>query len=203
VVKCNHALATRPGFSLLEMLVSLALMIVIVTMYYSYGSRSYQRQQKQACQANLEKIYVSLQIFANDHAGTFPQVPGAKTAEAPLDLLVPRYSADTTIFICPGSKDKALPAGESFLKRKISYAYYMGRNPTNTLDALMSDEQVNTASKAAGQLLFSATGKPPGNNHYKYGGNVMFGDGRVELSPTQSAFSLVLTQGVVLLNPKP
>ena len=65
----------------------------------------------------------------------------------------------------------------------------------------MSDSQVDTQSKAAGQLVFSSTGKPPGNNHDKSGGNVLFSDGRVERTPPNAAFSLVLTQGVVLLNP--
>ena len=31
------------------------------------------------------------------------------------------------MFICPGSKDSALPSGEPFRGRRISYAYLMGR----------------------------------------------------------------------------
>lgn len=185
------------------MLISLALMIVLFTLYYGYGSRNYQREQRKACQGNLQKIYIALQIFANDHDGKYPEIADAKTSEEPLDLLVPHYSVDTTIFICPGSKDKVLPAGTSFLKQKISYAYYMGRCLTNTQDALVTDEQINTEPKTVGDLIFSVSGKPPGNNHYKYGGNILFGDGRTEFSPTNSTFSLALTPGVVLLNPKP
>jgi prepilin-type processing-associated H-X9-DG protein len=67
----------------------------------------------------------------------------------------------------------------------------------------MSDQQVNTLPKRAGDPVFSADGKPPGNNHSSYGGNFLFGDGHAELSPPRLAFSLVTTQGVVLLNPKP
>jgi prepilin-type processing-associated H-X9-DG protein len=79
----------------------------------------------------------------------------------------------------------------------------MGRRASDTADALMSDEQVDTLAKAAGQPAFSTTGKGPGNNHAKSGGNFLFVDGRVERSPAMTPFSLVLTQGVVLLNPKP
>jgi prepilin-type processing-associated H-X9-DG protein len=128
---------------------------------------------------------------------------GAKTSEEPLDLLVPRFTADTAIFICPGSKDAPLPAGESLTKHKISYAYYMGRGWGGTPSALVSDSQLNTQSKRVGEPVFSTTGKPPGSNHHQYGGNILFSDGHVELSPTQASFSLVLSQGVVLLNPKP
>ena len=118
-------------------------------------------------------------------------------------MLVPRYTVDTAVFICPGSKDAPLPDGESFLKRKISYAYYMGRGSNDATEVLLSDAQVNTNAKAAGQQAFSLTGKAPGNNHHKYGGNFLFGDGRMERTPPLVPFALGVTQGVVLLNPKP
>ena len=193
----------RSGFTLIEMLITLALLIVLVTLMWSRSSGNYQRTQKQRCQDNLQKCFVALQIFANDHAGKLPDVSGAKTSEEPLSLLVPRYTIDTTIFICPGSKDAALPSGETFAKRKISYAYYMGSHLTNASAALMSDRQMDAQSKTPGQLIFSMTGKPPGGNHHKFGGNILFADGHVESSPARSTFLLALTNGVVLLNPKP
>ena len=107
------------------------------------------------------------------------------------------------MFICPGSKDSPLPSGESFSNRKISYAYYMGRSTNDTAAVLMSDCQINNQPKATSQLVFSSTGKPPGNNHRNAGGNFLFGDGHAEMCPPNAGFSLLLTQGVVLLNPKP
>jgi prepilin-type N-terminal cleavage/methylation domain-containing protein len=200
---CHAPASVQGGFSLIELLVTLALLIILTTMYWGFSSGSHQRQQQKACQSNLAKIYVALGIYATDHGERFPDVAGARTSEEALDALVPRYTVDTASFICPGSKDSALPAGESFLKRRISYAYYMGRRPADAQEALMSDKQIDTQGKAAGQNVFSSTGKPPGNNHHKYGGNFLFCDGRLELTPTRPPFSLVLTQGVVLLNPKP
>jgi hypothetical protein len=179
------------------------LVVVITTMYWGYGAGSRRVQEQKACQSNLQKIHMAMEIFANDFGGSFPNVPGAQTSDEALYLLVPRYTVDTSIFICPGSKDPPLPAGESFQKRRISYAYYMGRHPTDAQEVLMSDRQVDTQAKVPGQTLFSDNGKPPGNNHGAEGGNLLFGDGRVEWSPAQTPFSLVLTQGVMLLNPKP
>lgn len=191
------------GFSLVELLITLALVLILTTMYWGFSSRSNQRTQQKACQKNLQKIFIALEIYANDHAKKFPVVASARTSEEALDVLVPRYTADTATFICPGSKDSALPAGESFLKRRISYAYYMGRRSADAEEVLMSDKQVDTQSKTAGQNAFSTTGKPPGNNHHKFGGNFLFCDGHTELTPARAPFSLGLTQGVVLLNPKP
>jgi len=195
--------AASAGFSLIELVVVLALMIILTTMMWGFGSESRQHAAQRDCRQNLEKIYVALQIYANGFSGRLPADTNALTSEAPLSLLVPHYTVDTSIFICPGGKDSPLPSGVSFAGRKISYAYYMGQRLGDAQQPLMSDQQINTLPKKTGDPVFSTSGKAPGNNHSKYGGNFLFGDGHVELSPPQLAFSLVTTQGVVLLNPKP
>jgi prepilin-type N-terminal cleavage/methylation domain-containing protein/prepilin-type processing-associated H-X9-DG protein len=191
------------GFSLLELLIVAALILILTTMYWSRGSPNRRRVQQGACQQNLLKIYVPLEIYANDHDGKFPDGAGARTSEEALQVLVPRCTVDTSVFTCPASKDSPLPMGEPFGQRRISYAYYAGRRASDTQAVLMSDRQVNTQAKNAGDFAFSTTGKPPGNNHGQYGGNFLFGDGHVETTKAQLPFSLMLTQGVALLNPKP
>jgi prepilin-type processing-associated H-X9-DG protein len=191
------------AFSLLEVLIVVALLVILTAMYWGSASGTRERTKLESCQQNLEKIFIALQIYANDSHGQFPLISGAHTAEEALDCLVPRYTVDTAEFICPGSRDTALPSGESFRNRKISYAYYMGRKAADTQEGLLSDRQINSLSKAAGQLAFSISGDPPGNNHHKNGGNFLFGDGHVAASPPSASVSLVLTQGVSLLNPKP
>ena len=213
-VRCSAAGSRRPaslqagakgqaGFSFIELLIVIALLLILTTMYWGSTSGSRRRTQQEACRRNLEKAYVALQIYANDHAGAFPEVAGARTSEEALSELVPRYTVDTTVFICPGSKDSPLPAGEPFRERRISYAYVMGRRATNTQAVLMSDRQVDARAKEAGEQVFSRTGKPPGNNHGQAGGNFLFVDGRIEATAAQLPFSLGVTQGVVLLNPRP
>ncbi len=144
-----------------------------------------------------------MQIYAADFGSKFPIETGARTSEEPLDKLVPKYTVDTPVFICPASRDDALPAGESIRQRKISYAYYMGRTAAEADAPLMSDRQVDSLPKQTGQLVFSSTGKSPGNNHEQRGGNFLFVDGHVDFIPPQVPFVIGLTQGVTLLNPKP
>ncbi len=191
------------GFSLIEMLITLALMIIMVSMFYSFSSGRHQRTQKQLCADNLQKIYLALQIYANDFHGQLPRNTNAVTSEQVLELLVPKYSADTTIFICPGGRDKAIPSGEPLSKHKISYAYYMGRRLTDPQKVLLTDRQIDGEPKRAGEIIFSTSGKPPGNNHHKHGGNLLLADGSVSASGSQLAFSIVSEPGIVLLNPKP
>lgn len=191
------------GFALIELLAVVAILILLFVLLW--GPRIGEDKQRQAqrdCQNQLQKIYMAMEIYANDHAGKFPVTPGARSSEEPLDLLVPHYTIDTAEFTCPASKDPPLPAGESFRQHKISYAYYMGRRVADAQEVLMSDEQVNTASRKTGDYAFSRTGKPPGNNHGKLGGNFLFCDGHAEPVPARLPFSIVLTQGVVLLNPQ-
>jgi prepilin-type processing-associated H-X9-DG protein len=187
----------------LELLIVATLISILFVLFYGSGTRRHQQSQKKACQKNLLKLHIALEIFANDHEGSFPVLPGAQTAEEPLALLVPRYTVDSGSFICPGSKDAPIASGAPIAGGKISYAYFMGRRLMDSQELLLTDRQIDTRPKNAGQNVFSTTGKPPGNNHRQYGGNYLFADGHLEMSSVTAPFPLVWTQNVVLLNPKP
>lgn len=190
------------AFSLLELLLVVVILMIVMSLYWGGGSASQQRAKQKVCQKNLQKLFIAMQIYAQDQHDKFPVVAGARTSEEALDLLVPKYTADTTVFICPGSSDSDLASGESIRKRTISYAYYMGRKPSDGQEALTSDRQVDTLPKSAGQNVFSTNGKPPGNNHGKYGGVFLFCDGAAQLVPAAVPFNINQPPGVALLNPK-
>jgi len=192
------------GISILEVFLVMVIIFIVFTLFISAGSRNAQQERLAACQNNLQSIYAAMKTFASDHNGALPAVSGAKTSEAPLSLLVPKYTTGTEFFICPGGKDKPLPDAQPFADKKISYAYYMGRTLQDGSEAaLASDAQVDAAPKTPGQTVFSPDGKKPGNNHYQYGGNFLFCDGSVQYTPSRLAFTLPPATNVVLLNPKP
>lgn len=192
------------GFSILELFLVAVIIFILFTLYLSSGSKSAQEKRLAECQVNLQTMYAAFRTFSQDDKGVLPAVPGAQTSEAPLSLLVPKSTTETEIFICPGGRDKPLPGAQPFADRKVSYAYYMGRTLADGSEApLASDAQVDTAPKTPGQTIFSLDGKAPGNNHRKFGGNVLFCDGSVQYTPARLAFPLPLTTNVVLLNPKP
>jgi prepilin-type N-terminal cleavage/methylation domain-containing protein/prepilin-type processing-associated H-X9-DG protein len=191
------------GFSLVELLITLVLMVIMISMFYGFASGHHQRTQKQLCADNLQKIYLALQIYANDFHGALPVKTNAVTSEEPLAALVPKYSADTSIFICPGGRDKEFPSGEPLSEHRISYAYYMGRRLNDPQTVLLTDRQVDTEPKRAGEVIFSINGKAPGNNHHKFGGNLLMADGSVQASDSRLTFSILAAPGVTLLNPKP
>jgi prepilin-type processing-associated H-X9-DG protein len=80
----------------------------------------------------------------------------------------------------------------------------MGRTKSDGAGALLvSDRQVNTFPKISRQLIFSDTGKPPGANHSKAGGNLLFCDGEIKSSKPRASRDLLFPTNVILLNPKP
>lgn len=209
MMRSRHAADRRPpiagrgtaGFKLLELLIVVAILFVLTAMYWNFAGRNARTSQRKACAKNLQRTLIAMEIYALDHAGKFPEVPGAKTSAEALDGLLPKYTVDASAFTCPASKDSALASGVSIARQKISYAYYMGRRKSDPVEALLSDQQVDARAKVAGQFAFSINGKAPGNNHGQSGGNFLFTDGRVEWSSPRVPFSLALPPGVVLLNP--
>lgn len=198
----HFRVSTSAAFSLIELLVVVAVLLLLTTLYWNHGP-SKRDLDLTSCRQNLEKVYLAMEIYARDNSEKYPVATNALTSEDALALLVPHYTSDTSIFLCPASGDSPLPAGKSFRDGKISYAYYMGRRSADTDAALMSDKQVNSFSKNAGDTVFSGNGKPPGNNHGKGGGNFLTCGGGVVSSDGNAPFSLELRPPVVLLNPKP
>ena len=128
------------GFSLLELFLVAVILFIVFTLFLSAGSKSGQEKRLAACQSNLQNIYAALRTFSQDNNEALPAVPGAQTSEAPLSLLVPKYTTGSEFFICPGGRDKPLPDARPFADRKISYAYYLGRTLQDGSDApLVSD----------------------------------------------------------------
>lgn len=197
----QYGSSTNAAFSLIELLVVVAILVVIVTLMWSYGAPSRRDRELDSCRQNLERIYLAMDIYSRDNNSKYPVVTNADTSEAALAPLIPHYTSDTQIFICPASGSPFQPADKSFRDWKISYAYYMGRRPSDP-DVVISDEQINADSKNKGDTVFSENGKPPGNNHGKGGGNFMMCDGSVVPSRVDAPFSLRFTQPIVLLNPK-
>lgn len=191
-----------PAFSVIELLIVVTLLLILTAMLWGFESRGSRKQKSQVCQSNLQKLFIALDIYANDYTGSFPAPAGARSAEAALAPLVPKYNTDLAIFICPGAGDAALRSGVPLGEQRISYAYYSGTR-RGAAAPLVTDRQVDANPKAPGQLIFSADGKPPGNNHRQSGGNVLRSNGRVEHLPATATAPLGPATGATLLNPKP
>ena len=194
----SGSLSADKGFSLIELLAVTAIILILFTLYWGSGSAN---RQKAACRQNLGRLFMAMQLYANDQDGRFPVTLGARTSGEALAVLGPRYTVDTSVFVCPAAKDPVPASADALRKRSMSYAYYMGLHTTNS-QVLASDRQVDARDKSVGQPLFSSTGKAPGNNHGKSGGNLLFCDGHTESSPVIARVPLAAGDGIKLLNPE-
>ncbi len=193
------------GFSLVELLIVMALVACAYAFMLGPGTAWSQVRAKARCAQQLQQMHAALALYATEHDGAFPSSTDARTSEPVLSQLVPLYTTDTSIFICPGSAHSALPGAQPFADRRCSYAYVAGLKRDAAPDqVLASDAQAGTGAKVTGEPLFSSTGKAPGNNHRAFGGSVLFVDGHVETQETALARrDLALPTGARLLNPKP
>lgn len=192
------------AFSLVELLVVLAVMLIVLFMSKDAYFAARDKGRLKACASNLAGQYVALQTWANDHDGRFPVATNAITSDEPLSLLIPRYTTQTEFWICPGSGDSDLKPAISFEGRRISYGYYMGRQLSDSPQAvLVTDEQVDVSPKIEHQLIFSADGEPPANNHEELGGNYLLVNGTVGNSPVHAAIAFPIATNITYLNPKP
>ena len=190
------------GFAILELLIVIGIILGAFVLYFGRGTYNYQRPKQQACSQNLKTIHIALQTFASDNNDKFPSLTGAKSSEGPLAILIPRYTSRTDAFICPGSKDKTLPSGQSFKDRKISYSYCMGLDTKAAPSQwILSDALIDTNPHKKGDAIFSLDGKSPGDNHEKFGGVILFTDGSAEITPPRTEYAIEKPAGTTILNP--
>ena len=198
----RHVRPNHDGFVLVELIVVLGLLVAVFVLYHHRGSGNFQKRQQALCRQNLQTIHLALQTYATDYEGKYPALRSAKSAEAPLSLLVPKYTTRTEVFICPGSKDRQLPPGEQFEKRKISYAYLMGlTTAADRRQWLMADALMRPLSSGKGEVIYSTSGDGKGTNHDKEGGVILFGDGTVEITRPKAQYAISKPVGTSILNP--
>lgn len=190
------------GFSLVELLVVMALVLILYAAMYGPSSASGQARSRAQCARQLQQMHQMLTFFAGEHEGAFPATTGP-TSEAALSQLVPLYTTDTSVFICPGSGDAALPGAQPFADRRCSYAYCAGlKRDADPAVLLVADALASTRARLPGDTLFSTSGSAPGNNHRASGGHVLFVDGHVEALGPVAPRAFPLPPGATLLNPK-
>ena len=193
------------AFSYIELLIVTAIISILYAICLGPSSRVMQERRRADCARRLGQTYLALELYAKEHNGAFPSVPGSVTSDQPLNLLIPQYTTDTQGFICPASGHSDLPAAKPILGKQISYAYYMGQYRAESVGLpLMSDSQTTViAVKIAGEPLFGEKRGRLGGNHGTYGGNILFTDGHVETCGLGAPRTLAPGAGVMLLNPRP
>lgn len=102
------------AFTLLELLVVLAIIAILVGIIVPSLSKARENARRSICLSNLKQIGVAATMYADDHGGAFPNAsdatsdgnPNIKTGSQPdkWGRLVPSYLNELQVFFCPSRK---------------------------------------------------------------------------------------------------
>jgi len=109
-MKLHKLDGSRQGFSLIEMLVVIAILAILATMGYSALWRGRSVSKDTVCRNNLKQIGVALGLYFNDHR-CYP------TEDLP-EALQAYVGDNPKLFICPSDPD---PQGDTYSR------FYVGR----------------------------------------------------------------------------
>jgi prepilin-type processing-associated H-X9-DG protein/prepilin-type N-terminal cleavage/methylation domain-containing protein len=171
---------SQAGFSFIELIVVMCIGVVLYAMVAGPSEATKRKREMAQCTEHLRKLHLTLGLYAAEHDGKFPAVPGARRTEDVLRVLAPKYTTDATFLACP------VEGG--------GYSYVMGLKKADT-NALIAADRLRTPHPASGGTIFDEKG-----NHGA-GGNLLFTDGHVETVGATAPRNLTLPPGAILLNP--
>jgi prepilin-type N-terminal cleavage/methylation domain-containing protein/prepilin-type processing-associated H-X9-DG protein len=106
----------RAGFTLLELLVVMAILSILVALVFSAVRSARVASHQTGCQSNMRQIGAALIQYATEHDGMFPETThslGVHYEEAWIYTLAPYFQNIDSIRICPAD-----PKKEERLKNK-------------------------------------------------------------------------------------
>ena len=118
------------GFSLVELLIGMFIAVSLYAVAVGPTKAYVEKQKLQRCAENLRKLHLTLTLYANEHDGAFPKSESISSAADALFLLVPKYTTDTSLFVCPAT-------GRSASSDRVDYAYAMGLRKETDGDTLL------------------------------------------------------------------
>ena len=116
----------KRGFTLVEMLVVIAVIVVLMAILFPVFSRVRAHARKVKCISNLEQIAIALKKYRDDYNGRFPPPPvyvGGRVWGG-TSALYPDYIDNTAVLICPDDVD-----GRRAGAKAAHYSSYNGLTP--------------------------------------------------------------------------
>ena len=126
----THVSAVRGHFTLLELLIVIAIIAIIAGMLLPALNRARERANSIACVSNLKQIQQSLNGYADDSKDAFPcydlpeTVPGPTSYNWIYLLYQGKYLTNGAVFICRSQRRKTDDIDAKFLADPLSVKLY-------------------------------------------------------------------------------
>ncbi len=153
---------TRRGFTLLEMLVVIAIIALVVALLTPAIRGMQEKANRMACASNLRQIGQAVKMYTGDHGGRFPPVTQSQWGSLGFGYIaqyyLPYVSYTYGVFRCPSQKvnlGKVSDIGPRFTfptnaNEWVSYEFNNGMSCTDTnLPVTTSNRQVSSPSERA------------------------------------------------------
>ena len=192
------------AFTLIELLVVIATIAVCVGILIPALLRARARGNTISCAGNLKQVWVSIRVWANDHAGRYPMQVSTNEGGSLEFVQGPNafrhFQVMSNELSTPGVlrcwEDKLRRAATNFASlsnTNVSYFVGLDATPTNSQALLSGDRNINNRLPARNGMLLLTTNQSVGwtKQMHVRAGYICFADGSVQ-QVTNSALPLVL-----------
>ncbi len=213
----------RPsGFTLLELLVVIALIAILAALLQPALQQAKSRAQRIQCVNRLSQVGLAFHSFAHDHAGHFPmQVTVAdggtlELARSGLQLSGPFYfsfrhfqalsnelAQVTKVLVCPADNRSGAPDFRSLKNGNLSFFVNVNSTYSAPNSILAGDRNLTNSSAPGATTINLAPGQKAfwtGELH-QYRGNLLFADGHVSESRTITRTGADAGGGITIVLP--
>lgn len=207
-MKINTPTKSKTGFTLVEMLVVLALAVFLAIILWP--SNTERKAATLNCLNNLKEIGLALTMYADDNNGRFPlQIAAANTSPTEISYsnhVFPRFQVASNelgnypkILLCPFDTTRQVASSfETLTDSNISYFLNVDAVRNSSTNSILSgDRFLENNGQPVSSGLFALTTNLNMSwtpSIHKGGGNVLWSDGSVQQTASSGLRSIIRSQ---------